>query len=197
MAYKLLNLRAVKFSPVNKIHIFQCMGKIFCVEFQRIPLKFYTKYFIHTLKDMILIQHLYFKSSWILRAYTGMCFWNDPGGRLKSSFLLTDRPLENGVWPVMSLFKLSVCSSDFSGGYMLGREERLALESSLRVRMSDRLRRGAAQEPFLKTWWKYYAYHILSVRSALRYRRGHLYCDFIWQGFTSMANHHTAAIPVD
>ena len=30
------NLTALKFSPVNKIHIFQCMGKIFCVEFQRV-----------------------------------------------------------------------------------------------------------------------------------------------------------------
>ena len=37
--YELLNLRALNFSP--KIHIFQCMDKIFCVEFQR----------VHTLKD--------------------------------------------------------------------------------------------------------------------------------------------------
>ena len=44
-ACELLNLRALKFSPVNKMHIFQCMVKIFCVEFQRIPLKFHTKYF--------------------------------------------------------------------------------------------------------------------------------------------------------
>ena len=28
--YELLNLRARKFSPVDKIHIFQCMGEIFC-----------------------------------------------------------------------------------------------------------------------------------------------------------------------
>ena len=42
--YELLNQRALKFSYVNKIHIFQCMGKIFCVEFQRYPLKFHTKY---------------------------------------------------------------------------------------------------------------------------------------------------------
>ena len=47
-AYKLLNLRALKFSLVNKIHIFQFMGKIFCVEFQRNYLhiercNFYTK----------------------------------------------------------------------------------------------------------------------------------------------------------
>ena len=54
--YELLNLRALKFSYVNKIHIFQCMGKIFCVEFQRYPLKFHTKYLTHTLKDMIFIQ---------------------------------------------------------------------------------------------------------------------------------------------
>ena len=38
--YELLNLRALKCSPVNKIFILQCMGKIFCVEFQRYPLIF-------------------------------------------------------------------------------------------------------------------------------------------------------------
>ena len=32
------------------------MGKIFCVEFQRVPLKFHTKYFTHILKDVIFIQ---------------------------------------------------------------------------------------------------------------------------------------------
>ena len=64
-AYKILNLRALKFSPVNKMHIFQCMGKIFCVEFQRFPLKFHTKYLTHTLKYTIFIRHWNFKSSWI------------------------------------------------------------------------------------------------------------------------------------
>ena len=63
--YELLNLRALKFSHVNKIHIFQCMGKIFCVEFQRYPLKFHTKYLAHTLKDLLFIQHRNFKSSYI------------------------------------------------------------------------------------------------------------------------------------
>ena len=29
------------------------MGKIFCVEFQRVPLKFHTKYLTHTLNDML------------------------------------------------------------------------------------------------------------------------------------------------
>ena len=61
--YELLNLIALKFSPVTKIQIFQCMAKIFCVEFQRDPLKFHTKYVTQTLKDMIVIQHWNFKSS--------------------------------------------------------------------------------------------------------------------------------------
>ena len=40
---ELLNLRALKCSShINKIHILLCMDKIFCVEFQRIPLKFHT-----------------------------------------------------------------------------------------------------------------------------------------------------------
>ena len=62
-AYELLNLRALKISPANKMHIFQWMGKIFCVEFQRVPLKFHTKYLTHTMKDAIFIQHWNFKSS--------------------------------------------------------------------------------------------------------------------------------------
>ena len=72
--YELLNLRAVNFSPVNKIHNFQCMGKIFCVEFQRYPLKFHTKYLAHTLKDMIFIQLWNF----ILDLRTHKRFWNAP-----------------------------------------------------------------------------------------------------------------------
>ena len=60
--YELLKLRALKVLPVNKIYIFQCMGKIFCVEFQRYPFKFLTKNLTHILKDMIFIQHWNFKS---------------------------------------------------------------------------------------------------------------------------------------
>ena len=55
--YELLNPRALKISMLYTNRIFQCMGKIFCVEFQRFPLKFHTKYLIHRLKDMIFIQH--------------------------------------------------------------------------------------------------------------------------------------------
>ena len=60
--YELSNLRAFKISMLYKTHIFQCMGKIFIVEFQRVPLKFHTKYLTHTLKDVDFIHR------WILRA---------------------------------------------------------------------------------------------------------------------------------
>ena len=43
--------------------IFQYMGKMFCVEFQREPLKFHTKYLTQTLEATIFIQSLNFKSS--------------------------------------------------------------------------------------------------------------------------------------
>ena len=55
--YELLNLRALKFPPVDAIYIFQGMGKIFCV--QRVSLKFHTKFLTHTLKDIIFIQSSY------------------------------------------------------------------------------------------------------------------------------------------
>ena len=69
--YELLNLRALHISPVNKMHIFQCMGKIFSVEFHGEPLKLHTKCLTHTLKDMIFIQHWNCKS-------LNKCFWNAP-----------------------------------------------------------------------------------------------------------------------
>ena len=61
--YELLNLRALKISKLHKNHIFQCVGKIFCVEFQKVPLKFHTKYLTHTLKDVDFIHIWKFKSS--------------------------------------------------------------------------------------------------------------------------------------
>ena len=62
-AYELLNLRALKISMLYKNRIFQCMGMIFCVEFQRYPLKFHSKYLTHTLKDVYFIRSWKFKSS--------------------------------------------------------------------------------------------------------------------------------------
>ena len=61
--YELLNLRALKISMLYENHIFQCMSKIFCVEFQRVPLKFHTKYHTQTLKNVDFIHRWKFKSS--------------------------------------------------------------------------------------------------------------------------------------
>ena len=50
---QLLNFRTFGNSMWYKYNIFQCMDRIFCVEFQREPLKLHTKYLIHTLKMCI------------------------------------------------------------------------------------------------------------------------------------------------
>ena len=61
---KLLNLRALQFEHLNKMHIFQCMGKIFCEEFIREPLKFHTKCLAHTfVYKAEILRDLWFKSA--------------------------------------------------------------------------------------------------------------------------------------
>ena len=62
-ADELSNLRTLKISMLYKNHTFQCMGKIFCVEFQMVPLKFHTKYLTYTLKDVGFIHRWKFMSS--------------------------------------------------------------------------------------------------------------------------------------
>ena len=74
-SYEFLNLRALKFSPVNKIHIFQCMANIYCVEFQSEPLKFHTIYLTHSFKYAIFIQSWNFN---ILDLRAHKRFWNAP-----------------------------------------------------------------------------------------------------------------------
>ena len=73
--YGFLNRRALK-SAMDKIYILQCNGMIFCVEFQRYPSKFHTKYRTYTLKDMIFIQRwnfaIRFKNSYAF-------YWNAVG----------------------------------------------------------------------------------------------------------------------
>ena len=64
-AYIFLNLYTFQYSPYNKIHIFECMGKILCVEFQREPLKFLSKYLTHTFKYKVSVRHWHFNSSLI------------------------------------------------------------------------------------------------------------------------------------
>ena len=41
MGLWLLNVRAITFSSLTEINISQCMGKIFCVTFQKEDLKFH------------------------------------------------------------------------------------------------------------------------------------------------------------
>ena len=57
----LLNLRAPNITTLYKNNIFQCVGKVYCAEFQKYPLRFHTKYLTHTLKDVYCIHRWQFK----------------------------------------------------------------------------------------------------------------------------------------
>ena len=52
-AYKLLILKT---STLYEITVFQRLDEILCAEFQRDNLKFPSRYLIHTMKDVYLIQ---------------------------------------------------------------------------------------------------------------------------------------------
>ena len=51
-AYELVNLRGFKFSTSYKNRIFQCMDHIFCLQFQKFPVKFHKKYLIRTFENV-------------------------------------------------------------------------------------------------------------------------------------------------
>ena len=68
---------------MNKIQIFQCIGEIVYVEFQRYPLKFHTESLTNTLKSINqsieryeFYSKLKFYKLWDLRAHK--CFWPPP-----------------------------------------------------------------------------------------------------------------------
>ena len=64
--YELLNLRAFKISTLHKNRIFHCMGKIFCVEFFKVPIGILHKvsyHLTHALKDVYFIRRWKFMSS--------------------------------------------------------------------------------------------------------------------------------------
>ena len=75
-AYELVNLGTLKFSTWYKNHVFQCTGKIFCVEFQKAPLKFHTKYLTHTLKDVYFVEEWRFKSFQIYKLLSVLFKWH-------------------------------------------------------------------------------------------------------------------------
>ena len=125
-AYKFLNLRALKFSPVNEIYIFKCMGKIFYVEFQRFPLKFPLK------KQNILPMHWmvwsFLCNIEILRAL-----------RFKTSYALLKRP--QGLYPKISLslggtrflFKVLQSFWNLTGDLLLVLASRLSIFKAIGV----------------------------------------------------------------
>ena len=61
------------------------MCKIYYAEFQKIPLKFHTKYLAHTLKDAVFYATLKFQELLHLEART--CFWNAPRYNLWDSMV--------------------------------------------------------------------------------------------------------------
>ena len=71
-----LNLRALKISMLYKNEIFQCMGKIFCVGFQRVSLKFHTKYFDPYIERCRFYSHVKILELLDFRAHK--CFWPPP-----------------------------------------------------------------------------------------------------------------------
>ena len=77
-AYRFITLGALKFSLLNKLHIFQCMSENFCVQYQRVPLKSYTRYFTGRLENAFFMQCWKFKrwytllkhpSSWKVKVF--------------------------------------------------------------------------------------------------------------------------------
>ena len=63
--YELLTQRAPQDSLLYNNGNFQCMGKIFCVGFQRYPLKLDAKHLTHKLKYVFFIEVWKSKSYWI------------------------------------------------------------------------------------------------------------------------------------
>ena len=62
--YELLNLGALKFST---LYIFQCMGKIFCVEFRRVPLEFHTKIFYPYIERCVVYREVEIQELFVLQ----------------------------------------------------------------------------------------------------------------------------------
>ena len=82
--FELENLGALKCSLVDKLHIFQCVCKIFCAEFQVITFKLHKKYHTHAMTNTFYIQRqtlkaLRFKSSYSFlkkdSRYWDVCEW--------------------------------------------------------------------------------------------------------------------------
>ena len=100
---------------MNKFYIFQCMGKIFCVEFQRLPLKFHTKYLTIHWKMIILynvenLRALRFKSS-------KKRFWNTPQHRTVQEYVHTLYFFVGQFYPLVWGLTLLMLKMEYSGSF--------------------------------------------------------------------------------
>ena len=75
---ELLIPRSLECSYLNEIHIFQRIGKEFCVEFQRVHLKFHTKFITHTLKETNFVECCVIKQNHMVVAYFPWYFTRRP-----------------------------------------------------------------------------------------------------------------------
>ena len=92
-------------SNFHENHIFQCMGKICCMEFQRHPLKFLIKYLVLSLKDVFLFR------GDNLRARRFKSRFKQSSGIGKKEFVNTFLHLRNfrsGPGDIWALAKISV-----------------------------------------------------------------------------------------
>ena len=87
----LWNKRCISCHLRLKLVIFQCMDKIFCVKFQRNPLKIHSKYLSHTWKETFFIQYWKFNR---FQIYELVNFFLNAPRPLWLSWLLMNCP-----WP--------------------------------------------------------------------------------------------------
>ena len=77
----------------SKMRTLQCMGSKFCVKFQRAPLKFHTKFWIHTLQNMHLWGVKYLTTYDILEIVR-----QAPEGSIISSCYMSD---DDWLWQML------------------------------------------------------------------------------------------------
>ena len=95
-AYYVSNLRVLKSSPLKTIPIFECMGRISCVKFQRHTLKCLTKYLIQYTETRVFYSELKSDLRSCKRLWNGLqiCLW------------ITTRP----VVPFINMDEVITCS---------------------------------------------------------------------------------------
>ena len=161
------------------------MGKIFCVEFKRYPLKFHTKYLTHTLKDVYFIHRRKFKTSYI-QELVSLCEtapWTNVYQDAMQSLRFHDGSHDDVIkwkhfsryWPFVRITHLSPVTSPHTGQW------RGALMFSLTCALNKRLSKQSWG------WW----FEVPS-RSLWRHCNGTNVCCLLRTPFTNqdMLNQH-------